>query len=100
MGHLRENHAVERLQNPQLIPEIFYPLAPGMKIFRLRIVDRFCKPALPALIDFRDRAANLLPSRVLQRPFQKARFHTFQLRDRLFLPAGKRGRKTFPLQRQ
>src|ERR1051326_5212743 len=41
MRHLLQNYSVEWLQNAQLIPDILHSLAPGVKIFRLRIVDRF-----------------------------------------------------------
>src|SRR4029453_13320829 len=46
VSHLFQNRSVQWLQNSQLIPDVFHPLAPGVKGFWLRIVNRFCKCAL------------------------------------------------------
>src|SRR6478672_10695177 len=48
VSHLFQDRSVQWLQNSQLIPDILHPLAPGMKIFRVRILNRCSKCALAA----------------------------------------------------
>src|SRR5260370_12766534 len=71
-----------------------------MKTFRIAFLERFGQSVLSAPVNLCDDATNLLPRDPGQRPLGKAFTHTFQFGNRLLLPAGKRGGKTFPFHRQ
>jgi len=95
MSHLFQNGSVQWLQNSQLIPDIFHSLAPGMEIFRVRIINRCGKRALAAPVNLADCAANLFPIQTVKWPRHQTRFRVFQLWYRFLLPAGECCGETF-----
>src|SRR5262249_14130187 len=98
--HLFQNHAVERLQNAQLVPNVFNSFAPLMEIFRHRVGNCLGEPPLPAFINLGDRAANLLPIQAIQLPLHQTCFDAFQLWYRFLLPASKCRGKALAFEQQ
>src|ERR1051325_8745373 len=52
VSHLFQDRSVQWLQNSQLVPQIFYSLAPGVKLFRVRVVDGPGECAVAAPVAF------------------------------------------------
>src|SRR6476620_7966686 len=82
MSHLFQNRSVQWLQNSQLIPDILHALAPRMKVFRVRIINRSRKCALAPPVNFTYRVANLFPIQAVKWPRHQTYLHIFQLWDR------------------
>src|SRR5439155_24333235 len=84
----------------QLIPQLFHLFSPLVKSFRTRFLEYLGEGVAAAAVRFRDGAANLFPSRIVERPVRQTFLGGLQFRDRLFSLTGKSGRKTFLFHRQ
>src|SRR5262249_22814310 len=88
------------MQNSQLVPQIFYSLAPGVKVFRVRIINCFSERTLTAPVNLAYSAANLFPIEFVQWPVHQARSDIFQLWNRMALPPRECCGETFPFKQQ
>src|SRR3977135_1240749 len=85
---LFEHDAIERRENAQLVPKIFYLFAPGVKVIRRRVLHGLRQSGLATAIRGGDRAANLFPTQMFQVPARNAFLDCLEASDDLSFPTG------------
>src|ERR1700719_149582 len=86
---------VDRPQNPQLIPKRFCLGPKPMKTLGSRIGFRIMKCAARAFVAALDGTTKLLATKLIKRPAIYHPVRSFEQRDGLRLPLGKRGHEVF-----